>query len=183
MTDNKTNQCVVCYREGADVTFKCIQCNNSWLCGECIAQMQENGSADKCPVCRKGSPWSNNLRVVVESSERRKSSLCYNSQITSEDVDIDIDDERIYYGKQIRIWTRKFALALFMLCLCYLTGYIFVISNDGKMRQDAPYPIIMSIVIYTAIGFMILMMCGLVLLVCGGCVISCLSLGIPQENM
>ena len=180
MTDNKTNQCVICYREGADVTFKCIQCNNSWLCGECITQMQENGHADKCPVCRKGTPWSNNLRVVVESPERRKRSLCYNSQTTSEDVDI---GNRIYYGKQIRFWTETFALVLFMLCLCYLTGYIFVISSDGEMRQDAPYPIIMSIVVYTAIGFMILMMCGLVLLVCGVCAISCLSLGIPQENM
>ena len=172
-------KCAICYCAGKDVTFKCIQCNNTMFCGSCIAKMQETGCADKCPVCRKGPPWSSNLEIVIGTPERKKKSLCYNSPATDEDS----DQPRTYYGKQVGIWIWKFMLVAAMLCLCCLVGYIFVITNDGEMREDGPYPVIMSVIIYTAIGFMILMMCGLVVLVCAVCAISCISLGIPQENV
>lgn len=155
------NQCVICYREDKDVTHKCTQCRETWLCGSCVAQMQENGQAKNCPVCKKGSPWCNNLPVVIEAEPQRN---------------------RLYYTEKIEHVLWKIMLGIMTACVCWLIGYLFSLANEGEMRQTT-YPLAMTILIYMMIGFMILGLVTLVMITCGLCCIGCLSLGIPQENL
>jgi uncharacterized membrane protein YidH (DUF202 family) len=51
------------------------------------------------------------------------------------------------------------------------------------MRENTPHPVLMSIVVYTAVGAMIIIAVIFVCFMCALCAIACLSLGIPEENI
>ena len=153
-------QCVVCYCQDEDVTHKCNQCKETWLCGSCVSQMQENGQARNCPVCKKGSPWCDSLPLATSSDDSRET--------------------RVYYSEKIVIILRKIMLGIMTICVCWLIGYLFALANDGEMRQISSYPLAMAILMYIMLGFMISAMVGLVIFVCSLCFVTCLSLGTPQ---
>ena len=159
---DSTRECVICYCTGPDVSYECNRCNNTRICGRCVTRMQETGKAGKCPVCCKCSPWCDNLPVVVEDSEKA----------------------RTYYSKKIGVFAWRFMLVVLQLCLSCLIGYIFSLANDGQMRvKSTPHPVLMSIIVYTAVGAMIMILSGFVCFMCALSAIACLSLGIPEENI
>ena len=165
-TDKKNpeenQECAICYCENDDVVHKCTQCKRTWLCASCIAQMQENGQAEKCPVCNKMAPWCENLPVANQ----------YKSKMT-----------RVCHNEKVEMITWRILIGTMTLCLCCLMGYLFALANDDEMRKTSSYPLALVLLIYTMTGFMMLAILGLALLVCSGCVVACLSLGIPQENI
>ena len=130
--------------------------------------MQENGVVDKCPVCRKGTPWCNDLPVVVVDEAAVSA--------TEEATGI-----QPHYGKKVALLAARLIMALIALCICWLVGYIFAIANDGEIRGGSP--VWMSIIAYTATGFIILIMVGIGCSICALCAITCLSLGISEENI
>lgn len=159
--EGSTRECVICYCTGPDVSYECNRCNSTRICGTCVTRMQETGKAGKCPVCCKCSPWCDNLPVIVEDSEKA----------------------RTYYNKKFGVFAWRFMLVVLGLGLSWLIGYIFSLANDGKMRENTPHPVLMSIVVYTAVGAMIIVAVIFVCFMCALCAIACLSLGIPEENI
>ena len=59
-----SDTCCICL-ERKDIVYKCIQCNEAKLCGECYKEMREYTlRRTRCPTCRKTS-WVVEIRIFI----------------------------------------------------------------------------------------------------------------------
>ena len=57
-SNNFDNLCCICYDVNKICNYKCIQCNNTYICLDCKKDDRDN-ILKNCPVCRKYMPWFN----------------------------------------------------------------------------------------------------------------------------
>jgi hypothetical protein len=153
----ETEQCAICLEKSDESPPRCIQCNNCNLCPSCILNLQEYGAAAKCPVCRKESPWCNDLAVVIDKPQR----------------------SRFYSSEMLQICLLRFIAGLLCIIISWATGYLWVYSDQEKYATMSDNPFILNMIVYIVMGGILLFMIGFFLSLC---IISCLSLGIPSRQ-
>ena len=153
----ETEQCAICLEKSRESPPRCIQCNNCNLCPSCILNLQEYGAAANCPVCRKDSPWYNDLAVVIEKPQR----------------------SRFCSSEMLRIYWERFCAVLLYILISWAIGYLWVYSDQEQYATMSDNPFIVNMIVYIVMGGILLCMIGFFLSLC---IINCLSLGTTSRQ-
>jgi hypothetical protein len=144
------NTCVICF-ENSKITHNCIQCKSCNICIGCISNIQERGIAGQCPVCRKNTPWCNNMPVVIEVKK------------TNYDI------------SHILVCCLRLFQLIAIISISWCIGFIYAYASNGEVNTDQTH-IIVKILLFIILGAIILCMLLSIVTFIGLCAITCLNI-------
>lgn len=148
--------CAVCL-ENNKISYSCGHCKSCNVCIDCIASMQEHGMAGKCPICRKSSPWCNNLDVVINDKPKR-----------------------INYTLCIPLCCYRSIQVIAIFTMLWCVGFTYVYASGISFTLTGSH-LIVNIFMFIIIGILIMIIILMIISMVGICAITCLTIASSES--
>jgi len=165
------DMCCIC-GENTIPIYKCNQCIESTLCIGCTQNLMEYGHADKCPICRKESPWC----ILINKDKLGKKGICNFQNICPSKKDI--INYKIRYDTDVNKCLDYLAI-LGVLLLLYLIGISWaklfdqcIIDCDNWYQNSLEHILRGGLIV-------IILTCALSVVV--KCIIECYNENVPYN--